>query len=449
MFPVPRIFRICIGILLALLVIAFLVARIGGRYSLSPPDVRGGVVRLQDASGDRLYFLTTQWHQRKVSRYGRTITAQSRTISWLYTDLWVLDVATAQPVLRRRLKRAKVNPDSVAMGVDQGVLWARVPELIGIRLADGEIVADSVRIEARNPALAGLLPKPPESAIFLTQDMQPLKFIADVGLVILLADARRVHVDPLTLAATPYSAPDRRGAAIAAAAGQPGPRRIPLHGLSNGTDWRTLLRGLRLDSQSEVQPWMGLIADEELADPATLGQHVIANWWDYSKPQRQRLYRAELRPVENAYGKVLGMMPPVPLPDTPEFVMGGLLTEGESSWQTHPALRRRDPDSVFVLSRDRLGEGGHLQLARIAAPEGRVLWSGPLPLSDMSVWLPGERHALMVGPDSSAPRSAMAEENENPAMQIVSIDLVSGAVRNFSLDVHRDWPVDEIKESPQ
>lgn len=132
------------------------------------------------------------------------------------------------------------------MGVDQGVLWARVPELVGIRLADGEIVADSARIEARNPPVAGLLPKPADTAIFLPQEMQPLKFVADVGLVILLADARRVRIDPLTLAALPYQAPaaDRSEATTADPAREPEPRRVPIHTLGNGMDWRALVRTL-------------------------------------------------------------------------------------------------------------------------------------------------------------------------------------------------------------
>lgn len=442
--------RIFIGVLFVLLVVALAVGRIGGSKVLGPPDILGGVVRLDDDSGDRLYFLTSQWERRQNVRFGRS-SSQRRTINWLYIDFWALDATTAQPVFRRRLKRAKVNPDSAAMGVDRGVLWARVPELIGIRLADGAIVADSARIEARNPALAGLLPKPPETAIFLTQEQQPLKFIADVGLVILLADAQRVRIDPLTLAATLYRTPSADGNAAAAVdpGRQPEASSIPISSLSNGMDWRALVRGLRIDSQTEVKPWLGLIAEDEFADPETLGQHVIANWWDYSKPQRQRLYRAELRPVENVYGKVLGMMNPVPLPEAPEFLMAGLLTEGEGSWRARSALWRRDPDSVFVLSRDRLGEDGHLQLARIAGPAGRVVWSGALPLSAMRLWLPAERHALMLGPDPAAPRSAMAEENENLAMQIVSIDLVSGALQSFNLDLHRDWPVGEIEETPQ
>ena len=49
----------------------------------------------------------------------------------------------------------------------------------------------------------------------------------------------------------------------------------------------------------------------------------------------------------------------------------------------------------------------------------------------------------MLGPDPTAQRSPMAEEQENPVMQIVSIDLVAGALKTFNPDLHRDWPAED------
>jgi hypothetical protein len=64
----------------------------------------------------------------------------------------------------------------------------------------------------------------------------------------------------------------------------------------------------------------------------------------------------------------------------------------------------------------------------------------------VSAWLPGERHALMLGPDPSAQRSPMAEENENASMQVVSIDLETGEVKSFNPDLHRDWPAEDLTQ---
>ena len=124
--------------------------------------------------------------------------------------------------------------------------------------------------------------------------------------------------------------------------------------------------------------------------------------------------------------------------------MAGLLTQYSNRYNGQSALWRRDPDSVFVLSYDRLGDDGRLQLARISGPNGTSVWSASLPLSKLSAWIPGERHALMLGPNPSAKRSPMAEEGENPVMQVVVIDLVSGAVNSFNPDLHRDWPVEPL-----
>lgn len=74
----------------------------------------------------------------------------------------------------------------------------------------------------------------------------------------------------------------------------------------------------------------------------------------------------------------------MPLPESPDFLMAGLLAAEAGGYQAQTALWRRDPDSVFVLSRDRLGEEGRLQLARVAGPAGKPVWSTALPLSNMS-----------------------------------------------------------------
>lgn len=81
-----------------------------------------------------------------------------------------------------------------------------------------------------------------------------------------------------------------------------------------------------------------------------------------------------------------------------------------------------------------------MQLARISGPQGTPVWSVALPLSQMSAWVPGERYAVMLGPDSGAERSPMAEEGENAVSQIVTIDLKTGELKRFNPDLHRDWP---------
>ncbi|RYD20358.1 MAG: hypothetical protein EOP88_15320 [Verrucomicrobiaceae bacterium] len=132
-----------------------------------------------------------------------------------------------------------------------------------------------------------------------------------------------------------------------------------------------------------------------------------------------------------------------PLPDAPEFLMGGLLTQGPGGYNNQTAMWRHDPDSVFVLSRDRLGDDGRMKITRISGPKGTPVWDVTLPVSNLGAWIPGEKQAFILGPDPSAPHSPMAEENENTPLQILAIDLATGKLATFNPDLHRDWPVTE------
>ena len=414
---------------------------------LTPPDILGGPVRITDENGDRLYYLTSQWEKRVSRAGGSRYSSSSRTTSWLFIDLWAIDAATAQPVFRKRIKKDKVNGDETAMGVEQGVLWARIPELAGIRLADGAIVADSAKIEARNPSLKGLMPKPPDTGMFLTESMQPLKFEPAAGMIVRLDDARQVRIDPVTLEATPYVAPtdeQKRAAASNNTGLEKATVRSKVERISTGMEWRAMVRGVNMARPDGDQDWIGLIADSELEEATT--RKTIANQMNFTQPMRHKLYRARLKKVEEFFGPRWQFLDPAPLPESPDFLMGGLLTQDSPDWDQQTALWRRNPDSVFVLSRDRLGEEGRMQIARIAGPAGRVVWSKALPLSAVISWLPGERHALMLGPDPSAQHSPMAEEGENASMQIISIDLETGDLKSFNPDFHRDWPAEDLTQ---
>ncbi len=406
---------------------------------LSPPEILGGVV-LQ-GEGERLYYLTSQWEKR-IQRVGGTrFSSNMKTTSWLHIDLWALDAGTAQPVFRKRLKKDKVNGDSAAMGVEQGILWARIPELAGIRLSDGVIVADGAKIEARNPSLSGLMPKPQQAGTFLPESMQPLKFDPAAGMVVRLNDARQVRIDPLTLEATPYAADDgakREGIEEGET------ERKAVERISNGMDWYAMVRGVTMERPDGDMDWLGLMAESELEQAKTV--KAVSHQMDFTEPRRHRLYRARYEAYKTDSGTGHYFVDPEALPESPEFLMGGLLTAGSGSYEKQPALLRRDPDSVFVLSRDRLGDEGRLQVARISGPSGKPVWTTALPLSNMSAWLPGEDHAMMLGSDPSAEHSPLAEEGENQVMQIVAIDLRTGALKAFNPDVHRDWPAEDPTE---
>lgn len=415
--------------------------RLSNRVSLGQAEILGGVVRTEIGDAERLYYLTSQWEKRIFFTSGRA-SASRKTASSLNIDLWEIDAATAEPLSRRRLKRVEVNLDSTALGMEQGILWARIPELVGIRLADGVIVVDHEKIAQRNPSIAGVFPKPPETFQMLPSSMQPLRFSAEGGMVVRLDDAREVRIDPVTAEATPYIA--KKQDAEPPAEAPPAPPRTEVFSPRNGMDWAAMLRGIVLPPNADGKKWIGLLTEPDLA--MMLENSALSSQMDFTKPQRSRLYRATLHEETSFMGTKIQHQNPTALPESPEFLMGGLLIQESSDSYTKSVMWRSEPDSVFVLSRDRLGDEGRMQIARISIDKGAPVWSVALPISNLSAWLPGEHHAIILGPDPSAPRSPMAEENDNTAHHILSLDLATGEWKSFNPDLHRDWPIEGSTE---
>lgn len=411
------------------------------RLQYGEPNLIDGVVRATLPTGERVAFLTTQWETRLVHQGGgRFSMPWQRQTTAIYIDLWILDAVTAQPLHCLRLRRHDRHPDLSVLGVDHGVLWLRMPELVGVRLDDASVTVDRARILAANPDLADVLPAPQAQERHLAAALRRERFGLAEGLAILLDDGRHVRIDPLTLrtepAAPPRQAGDWKTADRDTAISDPLrnlPRRVSTR---DDTDLR--VRGLTLARAGDTaRDWLGLVAEHEIATIAEEG--YASPTPPYSSVARYRLYRGLQEPVEHFFGTRYRLRLVEPLPEAGTFLQGGLLIE--NPLQRPPGARwRRNPDSVFVLHRDRLGDEGRWQLARIAGPRGRTVWEIPLPLSQIGLWLPGERHGLLLGPWHGAERHPTAKPGENPIPQIVSVDFERGTHAVFNLDRHRDWP---------
>jgi len=109
--------------------------------------------------------------------------------------------------------------------------------------------------------------------------------------------------------------------------------------------------------------------------------------------------------------------------------MGGdYLDPGLLSVNSQPLLLR-NPDSVLILHRDRLGEEGRLQIDRVAGPKGRTLWKAALPLSMLQSVMPGDNSLVLAGVlftprQNNRPRDPMRDAHGT----LISIDLQTGAV---------------------
>jgi hypothetical protein len=438
-----------------LLGIAWVVAAFLQRDSsfvYGPPQLAGGVVQVSLPQGERIVFMTTQWEKR-VSYLGggRYSSSSRRTWSKLQVDVWQLDANTAHPVRRTRIASADMLGDVAALGVERGVLWARLPDVVGIRLEDGSIVADRARIEAANPSLKGLLPVPAPGLYRLPDSMQRMRFSVAEGLVILLEDGRRVRLDPTTLQASavvprPANAPTPPPAADT--------QRLEMKRLATRMQWDALTRGLGMvaaggagssgssgaSSKTSTMQWLGLVAEHEVEQVGRDG--TLTSVPNYATPARYRLYRGKIESQQSFMGVRQRFSLVAPLAEAPEWLQAGLLVERPEA-NPRIALWRREPDSVFVLHRDRLGDDGRWTIERIAGPAGRSVWKAELPLSHFELWAPGERQALVAGGWRAAERHTSAEPNEDLVPQFAVIDYASGLRGVFNLDRQRDWPIDK------
>ncbi len=404
----------------------------------TPPALRGAPLRVVASDGDALLLLTA--HEERHFLSGRGGSRRVRIQHPL--DLWRFDPATATPRWRRRLltatgARAAAAFGARLIGAHDGTLWLQADGLRAVALADGRPLGNADSIEARSPTLRGVMPT---EARFVT--------LADDGLRIMATDARVHRVDPATLVAQPVAAPPVAGSA---AVTRPAPW-IP----SSGTAFAT--RGLEIPGR-----WLGVMSAEEgerfrsrvaTVTAALAGDRRERAYHDATRlapprddlgaPVRLRLWGARVAQVSaappgwpsdlpNRWGTRAAYSDVAPLPESPEFLQGGLL-----SARAAPAtpLLLREPDGVLVLHRDRLGETGRLQLTRVAGPGGRPVWDARLPLSLLQAVLPGAAGApalLLVGreytPADGTPRDPYRDAHE----QVVRVDVATGAVRAFDL----------------
>jgi hypothetical protein len=120
------------------------------------------------------------------------------------------------------------------------------------------------------------------------------------------------------------------------------------------------------------------------------------------------------------------------LPAAPVFLAAGLLDRGEGD----SPVWLRGPDSVLVLHRDRLGEEGRLRLARVAGPDGRVVWDAALPLSIVQSVMADEDRLVLFGREYRPAESNRPHDPYHDADQrLVSIDPDDGRIVSFNFNV--------------
>jgi len=383
---------------------AIVLAVAGGGPVASPADVIGPPVRAGSAQGDRVYVLTSQW-----KTFRSAFRSSSTSYTDLYVDVWAFDAADARPVWRHRLARDRsgVNMGRALLGAQGGTLWALDPKgLVGLSLTDGAVVADAARIEAANPGLKGLIPT--EASYF--------RFDA-AGLAFTAADGRNWRLPNEGLKAEPATT----APAQAPVAGVVRPAHIAG---GNGT-YAFMERGLSIGPR-----WLGLLDAEEAK---TFAANGAIGGVDPASHPRMRLWRASIGSKPTFFGPKPTFGAFAPLPESPEFINSGLLSNGVTN--SLPILLFR-PDSVLVLHRDRLGDAGRLRLTRISGPAGKALWTVELPMQALESVMPGEGSLVLLGArDEPGPRRGPNSRDTVSVDQLVAVDLASGRMGAYGFKV--------------
>lgn len=385
----------------------YMIASVFIEKGFSPLGMFGAPVFVTEQGGGRAYFLTGQWRTfRTVSRGA----SSGQITTYFYVDLWAVDAATAKPIWRKRLdsERGGGMSDRTLLGADNGTLWLLMKSrLVAVSAADGSVLAEAGHVESQNPELQGLMPTEDRFYLFDTR-----------GLIVTAADARQWRIDPVTFKASP-----------APPVGEPNATAFPpVFYTPSGTSVHLV--------RSVVSPdtWLGLLTDEE----AKFLQHYGGRLGDAWDEVRRRLWSARLEKNDNVFGSPVDYKNLKPLDIPPDFLQPGLLREYQVGTQL-PALTLGDPESILVAHRERLGHAGKFRLARVATPDGNIVWESTLPLTVIQSVKKMDKTLLIFGVEfiEGAPeiRDALRDSPE----RLVAVDLASGAVSNFSfsaLDTH-------------
>lgn len=392
---------------------------------LEAPRTVGAPLRAPDG----IFLLTTQYETR-VAGGGSRWSAYRGLEKVTHVDAWRLDAISAQPVWRKRLSTESGGStlELALLGADGDRLWIFRREPLALSIEKGEVLAGAAAIEARNPALRGVLPKA----------VGHYRFFDGHGLALTAADARAWLLDAQTLAAVPWV-----GKGAVAREGAVGPA---YYAPSNTKSFQ--LRGLTLPNN-----WLGVLTDDEAAaiQPKPLGENAgaMAHFREsmrapldlaHTGPNRYRFWQAKVEQVSAAphgwpkslpdkWGKRPYYSSFTPFEKSPEFLQAGLLGDGRSKLP----IMLKAPDSVLILHRDRIDDEGRLHVSRMAGPDGRRLWDAALPLSILQSVMPGEKSLVLFGRAYPTPLPRVGDPYHAAEEWIVALDPADGAIRTFNL----------------
>jgi len=409
----------------------------GAIRDLQPALFQAAPLRTDQGGTDRVYLLSTQ--SETITQFAGIRRSSRPRRDLLHVDLWAINADTASVAWRKRLRTYEGDERAGRdlrgfdlLGADGKTLWLTLEGPLGVSLDDGSVVADRARIDARNPAIAG-------------KRVDELGYVAfgRHGLQVTLNDASQWRIDASDLLAAPRDTPVRDPRGI-----------VPPARYARGSSSAFVTRALPIGER-----WLGLMTDQE-ADfyrkppvipgrdpnerPGVMQQFLEENHIPAAllepKPQQYRLWGARMVQVSAAPPGWPAELPDKwgtrpkfsdyrALPQAPGFLRAGLLRD---DGERELALWYRQPDSVLVLHRDKLGHDGRLQLTRVSGPAGQPVWSAALPMDELQSVMRRDNDLLLLGSEPPAP-TGKPDDEHGPSLKLVRVDVSTG--RTTALDL--------------
>lgn len=387
------------GTLSLILIAVYFIASAFFEQGYTPLGNFGAPVVAKYDDGDRAFLLTGQW--RTLTFTGRGSTGRSTTN--FYVDLWSFDAATAKPLWRKRLEseRGGGYHDRTLMGVHGKTVWLLIrQQIVAISAENGAVLLTAGKLEGLNPELRGLMPTEDR---YFTFDGR--------GLLITTADARQWRIDPSTFKVQPVASDT-----------PPDPRAFPpVYYTPNGTS----LHMVR--SVASPERWLGMMTDDE-AKFFEKNNDVGESYED----ERRRMWSARIEKQAGFLGEWPDYVDVLPVPGTADYLGGKFLREYDTADQL-PAIQIGEPDSVLLLSRERLGQAGKLRLARVAVADGKTLWDVGLPLTEIQSVRRLDKSILLFGIEYTEGDPEISDPLRDSPRRLVAIDLAGGTPQAFSL----------------
>jgi len=392
------------------------------------PEVQGPPAMVDDGGQLRLWTLSKQEEKRQVGVGGGSTrnTVHWRTDTFFHFSVRAIDPVSGETAWTQRLlslgdPEAKGTApsrvigsavDARMLGQDGAVVWLLIGAApFAVSASNGEILADTGKLEQLNPELKGLLPS------------EARHFGFDQGLVFMSADARQFVVSGAGFKAAPY-------------APAPAPASEPGQLLANGRHemvpmlpiGENPLRQTTLGGQ-----WLGLYSQKEAADIADDDDGSTLRYpWSVDNEgalARRTFWRARTETVRHFDDRYERLTDLAPIAGAPTFLKGRFASDGRSG----QPMQLDNPAGVLVWHSTRMDSAGRLALARLDE-NLQTVWKTELPLSEtdmirrLQTWpVPG--HLVVVGELQSEEAGVTHRDD-----YLVSINLATGKLQARKLN---------------